>query len=70
MNGENVRSWDTVCGDCAHLHGGRCVFTMASVQPYDSIAAVCHWFRPVDSPETAEKQIEISDMPQRKQQQQ
>ena len=48
---KKVRSWDSVCVDCAHLLGMQCLAIQARAAPDDSFAAVCEWFEETPSEE-------------------
>ena len=45
LSNSNVsRSWESVCGDCAHFFDLHCNVLHKETDPHDSIAAVCEWF--------------------------
>lgn len=42
---KETRSWDSVCGDCAHLQASQCEVKRVQMNPQDSFAAVCECFK-------------------------
>lgn len=46
------RTWDSVCGDCAHQSKEGCTEGYATAGSTDCIAAVCAGFAPKEPPKT------------------